>query len=172
MIKIVKNEKGHSVIHVELVDREIAYATSVGEARETESRSSGRTHLAKMDPAEGMANDIFGAVGELAVAKGMNRYWFPGVNTFKTAGDVGDWEVRARRNHAHGLPIRPRDRDNSGGVFILVTGGLISWRIQGWIIGRDGMKDEWMKYYAGRPGAWFVEQEHLLDMAELGITPR
>lgn len=103
--------------------------------------------------------NIEGALGEMAVAKGLGRYFDATVNTFKSGGDIGPYQVRTRPHEAFELIVREDDRE--GDVFILVTGSAPFYDIKGWILGRDARRDDWWKGFGNKPKAWFVPLENL-----------
>lgn len=122
-----------------------------------------RGHLASED-ADGWGCHIEGACGELAVAKCLNKFWSGQIGDIK-AGDVGDVEVRTTVADNNRLIIHPGDPDHR--PFILVIGKPRTYRIAGWIMGRDGKRPEyWTDPKTGRP-AFFVPQAALRPIAEL-----
>ena len=122
-------------------------------------------------PAYGAGRDkdwqlnIEGRLGEIAVAKFIGVYSC-GTGKFRGA-DVGkNIEVRTRSSHTYGVvpadlilhPDDPGDRP-----FYLVTGRNGSYRIHGWIRGRDGKLPGYWKDPAGGRAAFFVPPDVLLD---------
>lgn len=107
----------------------------------------------------GWSEHIEGACGEAAVAKVLNRFWNGSVDTFATGGDVGDIQVRTRSSHDYELLVRPDDRDSD--VFILVTGRAPTFRVIGYIWGRDAKRPEWLQTHGSRPAAYFVPHAFL-----------
>lgn len=102
---------------------------------------------------------IEGACGEAVVAKVLNRYWNGSVDSFRQGGDVGATQVRTRSKHSYELIVRPDDRDED--AFVLVTGAAPSFRVVGYIIGRDAKRPEYLQTYGGRPAAYFVPHKEL-----------
>ena len=109
--------------------------------------------------------DVLGAAGEIAVAKHLNRFFVPSVNTFKNKPDVGAYEVRTSEGHDRSLILRegdPLDR-----VFILVTFEEYIGRIHGWTIGSDVAEDRYIRNPSGRGKAWFVPSSALQPINKL-----
>jgi hypothetical protein len=117
-------------------------------------------------PSNGIPDDQFGcgvqvegALGEIAVAKAIDRYWDMSVNTFKRA-DIGEKiQVRTRSKHSYDLIIR--DNDNPNHVYVLVTGVGPEFYIRGWCYGHEGVKEEYASRYGGYDLAYFVPQSAL-----------
>lgn len=108
---------------------------------------------------------IEGACGEIAVAKLLNRFWSPTVNTFDAA-DIGmKIQVRTRSRHDYELYIRPED--NPEHAFVLVTGKAPMFMVRGWLLARNARCDEWLQTYGGRPPAWFVPTSALWPWRDL-----
>jgi len=108
---------------------------------------------------------IEGAAGEVAVAKATGRYWQASVNSFKTGGDVGKLQVRARSDHNYELLVRDDDPDEP--PFVLVTGKAPHFWVRGWMYGWDAKRVEWRRNHGNREPAFFVPHEYLLPMEEL-----
>lgn len=154
---------------IKLTPYEMLFAAQVGIRRNIESQLRGDRHLAGPPPdGVGWNNDIEGACGEMAVAKAFGVYWEPSVNTYLDGGDVGNWQVRTRSKDYYELFIRPRDVEKKPDKpFILVIGKAPNFRIVGWIICKDAVRDEWRQSYGGMPAAWFVPQAHLRPIDDL-----
>ena len=143
-----------------LTDFECDFASHVGRTRQLEAMNKGLKHSYGYE-GSGWSNHIEGACGEMAVAKYLNRYWNGSVNTFKTGGDVGNVQVRMRRDHDHDLIIREADRDED--YFVLVTGQAPEFRIGGYILAKDAKAmTEYFKTFDKRPKAWFIPANKLI----------
>lgn len=102
--------------------------------------------------------DCEGALGEMALAKHLGFYWSGNIGNVK-APDVGPYEVRTAGEHWHHLLLHPTDKDDR--PYVLVTGKDGRYRLQGWILGRDGKQQRWWKEKVnGRP-CFFVPQSAL-----------
>jgi hypothetical protein len=154
-----------SEIVIKLSWSELANAAMIGIYRHMMAVSKG---LPDKHGREGLGwNDhVEGAAGEMAAAKACNLYWCAPVNTFKNGGDVGDsLQVRTRSRHEYELIVRPDDRD--GDCFVLVTGKAPDFIVRGWMSGADAKQDDWWKTHGDRPGAWFVPQSALREIATI-----
>jgi hypothetical protein len=137
-----------------------------------------------------LSNHLVGAHGEHAFAKwlGVQRkpsrkfgvcsvcHCYVGtVNTFKSEGDVGSYQVRTRRYDAARLIVREQDRDSD--IFVLVVPLLEdgrrfhsmwhAWRMVGWMRGEDTKQFEWRGDPRARGAAYFVPQDALHPMITL-----
>ena len=126
------------MINVTLDENDIRVASNVAYNRGLTSILAGVRNV------NGGAEDPFlrhvvGAMGECAVAKGLDIYWDGSVGRFRGMGnDVGTFQVRARREE---LPMIIRPSDNDDDIFIAVymtDKTYRNWVIAGWIRGRDG----------------------------------
>jgi len=144
---------------------EVAIASQVGIRRHLAALVANRANGYGRGDDDGWSDHIEGVCGELAVAKALGVYWTPTVDTFKSGGDVGDWQVRTRRRADYELLIRDDDADEA--PFILVRGRVPLFEVVGWIRGRDGKRDEWRHAHGGRPPAYFVPAEALLPLETL-----
>lgn len=108
---------------------------------------------------------VLGALGELAVCRYLGYVGELTVDTYKTAADVGQYEVRTRSRPNYELIVR--DDDPNDAVFILVLKDGPVFRIKGWIRGRDAKRAEWVQRYGGRPPAYFVPHASMRVMGTL-----
>ena len=93
----------------------------------------------------GLKRHVDGAVGEMATAKWHDRYFDGGQDNWGGA-DVCGYHVRATRHTNGYLSIFKRDPDD--GLFLLVTlrrlrDGSAVCVFPGWIVAREGKRDEW-----------------------------
>jgi hypothetical protein len=111
---------------------------------------------------------IEGAIGEVALSKGLNRYWPGSVNTYKTPDLQGRIQVRSTLYRQGCLIVRPDD--DPGDTYVLVTlelGETPRYWLPGWMTGTEARKlGEW-KSVNDRPHAWFVPQSALHDVNDL-----
>jgi hypothetical protein len=150
------------VIEIHLEDYEIEMATEVGIRRQREAERQGKKdrYGFRGDPYK---IHIAGAIGELAVAKGLQVYWGGTVNTWGDA-DIGSRiQVRTRPDVKGRGELIVRPKDNPDDVFVLALGTAPDFKLPGWIAGKDAMKKKWLKDYAQRPPAYFVPHESLND---------
>jgi hypothetical protein len=149
-----------------LTKTELFYAAVNGVIRNMEAKAAKRTHAhgLSQDAAQAWDMDIEGACGEMAVAKALDRYW-AGSGTFR-GGDVGELQVRTAREHRGRLILHESDADDQ--IFVLVTGRAPDLCVRGWLLARDGKRAEyWQDPGTGRP-AFFVPQDALRPVGELG----
>jgi len=152
-------QQGNNVL-VTLSLAEMLSASNVGVIRRYESwknKNKSKHGLSIED--SGCGIQVEGALGELAVAKAINRYWDMSVNTFKQADIGNNIQVRTRLRHSYDLIIR--DDDNPNHVFVLVTGIGPEYIIRGWCYGHEGMKKEYLANHGGYYEAYFVPQDKL-----------
>lgn len=150
------------MIPVTLTEQEMRLAADVGVGRQIRSMLAGRkdAYGFKGDP---WRIHIEGAMGELALAKALGRYWSGAGELYGDDTDVGGVQVRTRTRHDYELYVWPRDEDEA--IFVLVTGTPPSFRVHGWIRGADAKRQEWFKSL-GRAPAYFVPQEALRPLTE------
>lgn len=110
---------------------EVTEAAIVGIMRNVACMKDGRPDAAK-NPWD---SHVEGACAEMAYAKAMKTYWSHSVNTFRSAPDVGNIQVRSTRNVSYGLACTDRDSDRD--IFVLVVGSAPNYEIVGWASGSD-----------------------------------
>ena len=108
--------------------------------------------------------NIIGIFGEAAVAKALNRFWLPTIDTFKLP-DVGDFQVRCT-TYANGHLII-RDDDPVDDIYILVIDKTPQFFIKGWIRGRDAQRPVYWRTPAEGDPAWFVPNVALWPIERL-----
>jgi len=152
-------------MRIRLAWYEVFMAATVGIKRQVEALKEQRPDRHGF---KGLGWDVHveGAVGELAAAKAMNRFWSGSINTFKDGGDVGTIQVRTRSKEHYELIVRQDDADED--CFVLVVGTAPNYDVKGWILGRDAKQEQWSQTHGNRPAAFFVPQLELRDIAELG----
>ena len=98
------------MVRVELDDIEVSVGHMIGTMRQAavrlsqfSSRTTGRDEY---------ADHITGALGEMAVAKGLDLYWDASVNSFKSRPDVSSLEVRTTTYRPPRCSIYVSDRDD------------------------------------------------------------
>lgn len=161
------------MIEVTLDWFEVEMAAGVGVRRRVEAAwRQGRRDLyavpGEAEPSSNWQTHLEGAIGELAFAKAMGRYWNGSVNTFRQNGDVGDVQIRARSLHHYDLIVRTHDRD--GDYFVLLTGITPSFRVQGYILGANAKRPEWLKDHGGHGNAYFVPQSALTPLTPKAVA--
>ena len=156
--------------HIMLSDVEVRMAVEVAISRRQSSM-----HQA-LKPAHGIRPDfeweweVQSAAAEAAVAKLLHVWWGGNVNSFKDPDLEGNLQVRWTRDHAGHLVLRPKD--NPKHKYILVTGAIPRFRIQGWAYGGAVMQPEHLcKPDPTRPSCWFMPHSQLAPVTKeaLGV---
>ena len=109
--------------------------------------------------------NIEGALGELAYCKWRGIYW----TALGRLGndDAGDEEIRTSWHPTGRLILYPKSED--GKRFVLIVGELGVYRITGWMMGRDGKREQYwseVKKGSGRM-AFMIPQAQLRPLEEL-----
>lgn len=86
------------------------------------------------------ADTYSGGLGEIALAKALGLAWTPGGIQI-SHGDVGSDE-EARCTHYKSGKLIIYKNDEPGSRFWLVIGDFPDYEVFGWILGREGMKEE------------------------------
>ena len=157
------------MVEVELSWPEAMQAVVAGAFRRIASLKNGLRNQHGFDDEEhdGWGVDIEGAAGEMAVAKFFDQYYVPTLNTFKSMRDSCGCEIRTTKKHSNRLIVREKDDDSH--IYILVTGQIPTFRIRGWMYGREAKQEKWVEGPNGRSPAWFIPSEELRPMEELKI---
>lgn len=151
-------------IVVELSWKEVAKAAHFGTDRMVWATEQRMKNAQGMPDADEWECEIYGAVGEYAVARQFDKFWNGTVGKLKEK-DVGGWQVRATK-HDHGrLLIYPHDEVDD--PFILVTGKWPVLTIRGFMYARDCKKEVF--YTDPQKGRfnYFVPQRLMIDCDEL-----
>lgn len=159
---------------VDLTPLELQVGGFVGTARNDGSNGKHRSPLTGQQDAQ--ENDIVGACGEMAFAKGIGVYWEPTIHTYRRTPDVCGVEVRTRTKPTYELQIRDTDADDRR--FVLVRGKppCPRFEIVGWYLaGEAKQHPEWLKTHGGGAPAYFVPNDQLRPMIDLydwmGLKP-
>lgn len=113
-----------------------------------------------------LQDNLYGVLGEMAVAKLKNFYFPATVDTFKDADLGRNIQVRTvGSNRNRNLIVRPDD--SSDDVFVLVEihkkQGYYDGFVHGWIWGKDAKRDDWLSDFGHpqRPSAYRVPTSEL-----------
>jgi len=154
------NAQVRTAIHQTLTWPEALQAAMGGVMRQVLNLKAGRRHRFGANEAQAWDRHIEGAAGELAVAKTLGIYW-PGVGRLG-GPDVGTLQVRTARPGGR-LIVHPSDADTD--VFILVTGYLPEFTVQGWLYGHEAKNNAYWDDPTGTErDAFFVPAHALRDM--------
>lgn len=146
---------------VRLTWSEVRLAAEVGISRQIRRLYNGSAQTFGAKPDEAWERHITGALGELATAKYLGRYW-GGVTDQTGPGDLGDGlEVRHTRRNDGRLIVHDTDPDTA--AIYLATGCEPVFNIRGWILAGDAKRPHyWTDPGTGRP-AYFVPQADLIQ---------
>jgi|TARA_R110000803_G_scaffold39334_2_gene84921 hypothetical protein len=123
-----------------------------------------------------LQDNLYGVLGEMAVAKLKNFYFPATVDTFKNADLGKNIQVRTvGSNRNRNLIVRPDD--SCSDVFVLVEiikkEGYYDGLVHGWIWGKDAKRDDWLSNFGQphRPSAYRVPTSELNEpnIAELKL---
>jgi hypothetical protein len=157
---------------IRLTPTEMMVAGYIGTARNVQAMRRGWDSSTSNAQTETFGNNIEGAAAEQAVCKRLRIYWVPVVGD-PDANDAGPFQVRANCSRKYtDLCLRPKDieRNREDKLFISVLSfwPQFTFEANGWIIMRDGMRDEWFREGTpGLPMCWYVPQTALHPMSEL-----
>ena len=160
---------------VELCRAELWHACDVGTKRKAMHRvalAKGEKRPDRNEQRGGVEKDpwheVESACAEYATAKYLRRWW-PGNwwSVGKTVDIPPDIEVRWTEYEATGR-LLVYDQDNPLYRYVLVTGTMPSYRLIGWIYGRDAMDPRFRgRLKPDRPEMQIVPREELLPVTEL-----
>lgn len=149
---------------------EVAGAVTVGARRHLEALRRNSRNAFGCEDEGGWEKHIEGACAERAAAKSLGVYWDGSVNTYARADivtlDGVKIQVRWRSKDSYDLMVRPKDSDTER--FVLVTGTVPTYRVWGWIMGRDAKRPNWSHSHGGRPAAFFVPKDELHGFDDWG----
>ncbi|HEX8835380.1 MAG TPA: hypothetical protein VF748_00460 [Candidatus Acidoferrum sp.] len=107
-----------------------------------------------------------GCLGEMAFAKGMDKYWSGAGRGAEDDDDVGGLQVRVTRHLNGRLPIYLEDDDNK--PFFLLIGEKGEYRVAGWAFAYEAKHDKyWKKLRPDKPAAWYYPQHLLRPLTDL-----
>lgn len=146
-------------IDIKLTSAEIMMAAQAGIMRQVENiKNSSQPYYGASETSDWQLH-IEGCLGEFALAKYLNIWW--GGKGNKRGNDVGEYDVRTRSSHSYDLILHKNDPDNR--IFWLITGNNGSYKIHGWILGKDGKNEKYWSDPAKNRPAFFVPQIDLND---------
>jgi hypothetical protein len=107
-----------------------------------------------------------GCLGEMACAKGLNRYWSGAGQGFHDDDDVGGLQARVTAHQNGCLLLRESDANDK--PHFLVVGERGEYSIVGWAFGYEVKQEKYRSAPAGRPSAFFCPQQSLRPMTDKG----
>jgi len=163
-------------ITVRLTPSELFIGAQVAAMRRIKSLSRGgkEKHGLNRDPWDANIN---GALGEIAAAKALGRYWDASVDVFGRADipandmfGLNGIQIRTMGKNHFDLLIRPSDSDSD--VFVLVTSEQSPlFIVHGWTTGAEAKQEQWLDMKGGRVAAYFVPQKCLKPLCSLSSHP-
>jgi hypothetical protein len=161
---------------IDLTEQEMRLAIQVGTERCISSWGKGSKHAAGYRPKDLFDTNIKGAAAEIAVAKMLDVYYVPSVNTYKSEPDISpNIEVRMTQTVPPCLIIRPNDVRDRKYVAVQnkwVHGQLPKFKVLGWEVFTNGVDKMWEKYLTNfglqnRPHCWAIPAAALHKMEAL-----
>jgi len=122
---------------VTLDENEMAFAGSIGVARQTRNMLLGKKDAHGTSPDQQWEMHVRGALGEIVLAKHLGVLW-NGDPGDPDAHDVaGYYQVRAAYNEKDSLLLHRKDEKKGDAPFVLVTGKGPSFGLRGWFLYRE-----------------------------------
>jgi len=152
---------GMSKTETTLTGFELFTGAMVGVRRHIDCISNNRkTHVVNVLNA--WHRNIEGALAELAYAKMAGRYYNFSVNTFTSAPDVGNVDIRYSANDTAHLIVYDIDNDDS--PYALIIGEAPTYRFAGWILGRDAKQPDYWRGDVKTPSYWIPQTGLIWDL--------
>ena len=105
------------------------------------------------------ANQIHGAMGEIAFSKAINQAWSPGGSQISNGDVAGEYEVRATEMDNGDTCIFIYEGDLNDKWYVLAVGHFPSFHFPGAIKGKDGKQKQWWNENANPPCYWVPKGE-------------
>lgn len=144
-------------VKLEWYEELVAKFVAERKQEESDKRKHRNKHGCTMDREQSLLMGVQSVGAEMAVAKVLDRYWVPGINTFK--GPDVSHNIQVRYTRTNSLIVRPADKDHE--FFYLVTGRMPEYVVWGYMLGYDAKQEEYKSAPGGRPPAFFVPKSHL-----------
>lgn len=142
---------------IQLTPAEIFQGAIAGVMRHTQNIQQGKKPTYGISQSVDWQAHIDGALSEMAVAKYLGVYW-------SGKGGIGDPDVLdmdVRSSHRDDASLIMHDHDDDERKFWLITGLNGKYKVRGWIYGRDGKQDKYLKDPQGGRPAYFIPQSDL-----------
>lgn len=154
------------MIGIRLTPGEVAIATTVAGLRVKNVLDRGLRETNGSSLEGALHRHVTGALGEIAVAKWLDRFWSPADAATMFKGDVGAIEVRAvewePRDMQRRLYIKRDDVDERRYILAVVKLPIVT--LAGWKTGGAGKRPEWLNDPQGGRPVFFVPHDELQDM--------
>lgn len=149
---------------IDLTPGEILQGAMIGVLRQCQNLQKNRPDRYGGEKMGAWQIHIEGALGEMAVAKALNKYWSGNLGNLD-APDVSRLQVRTTQGENNRLIVHPTDPDDDW--FVLVIGKNGVYELKGCIKGIDAKREQfWRDPEGGRP-AYFVPQQALAPLTVL-----
>jgi hypothetical protein len=120
--------------------------------------------LAAQNPWERICMDVEGAASEYAVAKLLRLPWSG--NASKGVDIEPNIDVKSTKHESGRLLVTPDAEDDW--KFVLVTGAMPTYKVIGWMWGRDAKREEWLTVLdPRRPACYAVPQDKLKSFVKV-----
>lgn len=152
-------------VTVELSYAEMQVAIMIGGQRQIQNMKLDNKHSYGLEDGPiAWGNHIIGCIGEMAIAKHLNKYWCGAVGNYQSA-DVDRYQVRATMHKNGRLILHPED---DACIFFLVIVEKRLCHLAGWMHADDARHEKyWKDIGNGRPAFW-VPQDDLMPMGAFG----
>lgn len=137
---------------IKLTESEIIIAGSVCVQRYAQNLTNGKKEMYGAEDRFGFQYMMDGALGEMAAAKWLGRYWNGSVGNL-LAADVGDFQIRTTRRSSAELILHDADKDADIFLLLYLFRDMVA--IAGWCYGIEGKQPEYWRDDIKRP-AYFV----------------
>jgi len=154
------------MVKVGLSAGDVAWATNEAVSRYNYNRSRGNdpTKSAAKTWVEAIAREISGVLGEIAMARWLDKFPHTLFEDRKT-GDVAGHEIRTT-TYPTGKLLLTKEDDPTRKYFLITLPDHYTANIVGWMYGYEGQKDEYWNTEFYIP-CYTVEQKYLHDVKEL-----
>lgn len=153
-----------------LTGSEMNLAATAGVQRALDAIRRGRNGRYGADDGAGFDHDVNGCVGELTLAKHLNRYWNGNFGDLSAADVDKNYQARASDYDGPnaGLILHKPDKDDH--VFVKAFIRLPRVRLMGWLYGHEGKLDMFWtdRMRPGRP-AYLIPHADLRPMSSLNV---
>lgn len=151
---------------VKLKDYEVKIGMYVARLRH-ENAKGRKDRIKQFDPNYDTKSEIRSVCAEIAVAKKFNLYFDGSVGKFKGMGPdlPPDVEVRCTHHPNGKLILREIEKEKCLDYrHVLCVGEVPTFRLAGYIVGRDAFRDEWEQDKDEQWRSWWIPQNELWAM--------
>jgi hypothetical protein len=155
------------MITVTLTWSEICVATQIATMRRISNLRLGtaRRYGYEDDYNHVWQSEVISCLAEMAVAKHLDHFWCGSVGDY-SAPDVNPiYEVRSTEWPDGRLILHPEDHDNAPYILARVNQSKVT--LVGWLLGREGKREEWWTSVRPERYSFFVPNDELHDIGTL-----